>query len=360
MTKKKTNVVIKERKPLLRTNKPVKLPDNVTWLKQPNIITLMSCDLSKMQMRAVIIIVEALQDDINKRIGGTPFAQLSLFKDEDEDKIVKLSIPIRNFGVKPNHYPELRNAIKDLAKIPVEIDVVHPDTGEATFNTSLLSAIIPLEGSQRKNVIFRIEREVAKCLVQVDLSNGLGYTNYIKEIALTARSKYTIRMYMLIASWRDKGGFSMEVPKFKHWLQIDETEYTDWKDIEKRVIKTAEEELHEKADIWFHYSPVYDQDVSLKVPYKIDFKVIRSAKDGDKQIVDNAKRAILQILQNGRLSSQKCSNIIDAMTIYNYHLIRDKVIDLFMYINANKKGIRDPAEYAYTSMMKYIENIENE
>lgn len=260
-------LVIKERTRLLRTNKPVKLPDNVTWLKQPNIITLMSCDLNKMQMRAIIILIESLQEDINKRIGGAPFAQLSLFQDEDEDKVVKINIPIRSFGVKPNHYPELRNAIKDLAKIPVEIDIEHPETGEATFNTNLLSAIIPIEGSQRKNVIFRIEREVAKCLLSIDFRGKLGYTRYIKEIALTARSKYTIRMYMLIASWRDRGGFSMEVEKFKHWLQIDENEYQEWKDIERRVIKTAEEELHEKADCWFHYSPVYLEDISLRIAF---------------------------------------------------------------------------------------------
>lgn len=355
----KRNVVIKERKPLLRTNKPVKLPDNVTWLKQPNIITLMSCDLNKMQMRSIIILIEALQEDINKRISGTPFAQLSLFRDEDEDRIVKLSIPIRNFGVKPNHYPELRNAIKDLAKIPVEIDIVHPETGEATFNTSLLSAIIPVEGSQRKNVIFRIEREVAKCLVQVDLSSNLGYTKYIKEIALTAGSKYTIRMYMLIASWRDKGGFSMEVDKFKHWLQIDDTKYPDWKDIEKRIIKTAEEELHEKADCWFHYSPVYDQNVSLKVPFRIDFKVIRSAKDEDKQILDNAKRSIQNVLSNLGLSLKRTNEIVDKMSIENYMLIRDKIFDLYSYIQSNKKSIRSVSEYTYKSMISFIEELKD-
>ncbi|MDR3059918.1 MAG: replication initiation protein [Prevotella sp.] len=198
-----SKLVIKERKPLLRTNKPVKLPGDITWLKQPNIVTLMSCDLNKMQMRAVIVLIEALQDDINKRYLGTPFMQLSLFKDEDEDRQVKLSIPVRSFGVKPNHYNELREAVKQLSKIPVEIDVNHPETGDATFNTTLLSAIIPIEGSQRKNIIFKIEREVAKCLVNIDIPNKLGYTKYIKEIALTARSKYTIRMYMLIAFLRD-------------------------------------------------------------------------------------------------------------------------------------------------------------
>lgn len=352
-------LVIKERKPLLRTNKPVKLPNNVTWLKQPNIITLMSCDLNKMQMRAVIVLIEALQDDINKRIGGAPFAQLSLFKDEDEDKLVKISIPIRHFGVRPNHYPELRNAIKDLAKIPVEIDITHPETGDATFNTSLLSAIIPIEGSQRKNVIFKIEREVAKCLLAIDFSQNRGYTKYIKEIALTARSKYTIRMYMLIASWRDKGGFSQDVEKFKHWLQIDESEYPDWKDIERRVIKTAEEELHEKADCWFHYSPVYDENVSLKVPCRIDFKVIKATKDKDLQMVETAKRMLSNILLNNiKLTTTQTEEIISVMDVTNYMLIRDKLTEVYSYVQENKKAIRSPSEYIYVSMTKYIETLE--
>lgn len=357
----KKNVVIKERKPLARTNKPVKLPDNVTWLKQPNIITLMSCDLNKIQMRAIIILIETLQEDINKRISGAPFAQLSLFKDEDEDRVVKISIPIRNFGVKPNHYPELRNAIKELAKIPVEIDIKHPETGEATFNTNLLSAIIPLEGSQRKNVIFRIEREVAKCLVQVDFSQGLGYTNYIKEIALTADSKYTIRMYMLISTWKHKGGFSMDVDKFKHWLQIDDSKYSDWKDIERRIIKTAEEELHEKANCWFHYSPVYDQNVSLKTPFRLDFKVISSASDEAEKELEIKKRSLQNVLVNNlKLSLNQSNDIISLLTIYNHKEITEKLFSLYDYIQNNRKTINSVSEYSYKSLMSFIESLKTD
>jgi hypothetical protein len=356
---KRNNIVIKERKPLLRTNKPVKLPDNVTWLKQPNLITLMSCDLSKMQMRAVVVLIEALQEDINRKLSGAPYSQLFLFKDEDKDRVVKVSIPIRNFGVKPYSYPDLREAIKNLAKIPVEIDINHPETGAATFNTTLLSAIIPIEGSQRKNVIFRIEREVAKCLVQIDIPNNLGYTKYVKEIALNARSKYTIRMYMLIASWRDKGGFSMDVGKFKHWLQIEDTEYPDWKDIEKRVLKTAEEELHEKADCWFHYSPVYDQDVSLQTPYRIDFKVIRTAKEEDVKLLTNMKQSLYNVFINLHLSSKQASEIRNKINIENYMFVRDKVFDLYSYIQSNISTIRTIPEYFYSSMMKFIDELDS-
>lgn len=355
------NFIQKIRKPIKRTNLPVKLPDNVTWLKQPNIITLMSCDLNKMHLRVVITLIEALQVDMNRRIGGVPFGQLSIFQEEeDETKIIKISIPIRNFGVIPSHYPRLREATKDLSKLPVEIDVTHPETGDATFNTSLFSAMIPKEGSQRKNIIFRIEREVAKCLLQIDLTKNLGYTHYIKEIALTARSKYTIRMYMLISSWKSKGGFSMDVDKFKHWLQIDPAEYGEWKDIEKRVLRTAEEELLERADCWFHYSPVFDQDVSLKTPCRIDFKVISANRQDDEKVLSNVKQSLYHVFINLKLSAKQAAEIKESLTIYNYMLIRDKIISISAYIDENRNSIRSIPEYFYKSIMSYINELNEE
>ena len=45
-----------------------------------------------------------------------------------------------------------------------------------------------------------MDREVAKVFINVDR----GFTRYIKENSLRAQSRYTIRMYMLISSWKEK------------------------------------------------------------------------------------------------------------------------------------------------------------
>ena len=76
-----------------------------------------------------------------------------------------------------------------------------------------------------------MDREVAKVFINVDR----GFTRYIKEIALRAQSRYTIRMYMLISSWKEKGGFSIYVDRFRKFLKLED-KYPEFKDLYRRVI----------------------------------------------------------------------------------------------------------------------------
>ena len=65
--------------------------------------------------------------------------------------------------------------------------------------------------------------------MDVLLNVDKGFTQFIKEIAFNASSKYTIRLYMLISSWKNKGGFSIDMGKFRKWLKL-ENKYNDYKD----------------------------------------------------------------------------------------------------------------------------------
>ena len=46
--------IVRIRKGHPRTNLPVKLPENPTWLKQPNVVTLMAGDFKTVQIRILI------------------------------------------------------------------------------------------------------------------------------------------------------------------------------------------------------------------------------------------------------------------------------------------------------------------
>lgn len=47
--------IVRIRKGHPRTNLPVKLPENPTWLKQPNVVTLMAGDFKTVQIRKSFI-----------------------------------------------------------------------------------------------------------------------------------------------------------------------------------------------------------------------------------------------------------------------------------------------------------------
>ena len=60
--------IVRIRKGHPRTNLPVKLPENPTWLKQPNVVTLMLVILRSVQIRILIAVIEKLQDVIELSI----------------------------------------------------------------------------------------------------------------------------------------------------------------------------------------------------------------------------------------------------------------------------------------------------
>jgi hypothetical protein len=60
--------IVRIRKGHPRTNLPVKLPENPTWLKQPNVVTLMAGDFKTVQIRILIAVIEKLQDVIELSI----------------------------------------------------------------------------------------------------------------------------------------------------------------------------------------------------------------------------------------------------------------------------------------------------
>ena len=88
-TKKKVEgtEITRSRKGHARTNLPVKLPDNPTWIKQPNIITLMSYDFNTLNIRVLITVIEKIQTAVEESIqhfvkkDGIGFEQLALFEE---------------------------------------------------------------------------------------------------------------------------------------------------------------------------------------------------------------------------------------------------------------------------------------
>jgi len=188
--------IVRIRKGHPRTNLPVKLPENPTWLKQPNVVTLMAGDFKTVQIRILIAVIEKLQNAIELSIQhldkyGTsiPCEQLSLFQ-EYSDRI-RVDIAYRDLGVNPDQYKEVKSMVRKLISIPVEFDVKDPITGEESWSITGLftKANIPKTPYSR-GFSLEMDREVAKVFINVDR----GFTRYIKEIALRAQSRYTIRM----------------------------------------------------------------------------------------------------------------------------------------------------------------------
>lgn len=344
--------VIRERKGHPRTNKPVPLPDNPTWLKQSNIVTLMSYDFKTIQIRVLIALIEKIQGAIEESITQkVSYEQLSLFKEFESSEKIFFTIKYKDLGIAPDQYSDVRFALKQLATIPVEFDTKDPITGADSWAVAgLFKAYIP-KGTHNKTFTLEMDKEIAKNFVNVDR----GFTKFIKEIAFSTQSKYTVRMYMLISSWKDKGGFSIKTEKFRRWLKL-ENKYPNFKDLYKRVIRPVYEELFEKANCWFEMAEVYKNEDD-KEPYKLNFKVIRSALTLKEQ-----EHLDTQITQIKNLSFRYLSmedehfqRIIPFVNLSNCTAIVTKVMDLIKYVEKNRKNINSIPEYCVQALLKETE-----
>lgn len=356
-TKKKVDgtEITRSRKGHARTNLPVKLPDNPTWIKQPNIITLMSYDFNTLNVRVLITVIEKIQTAVEESIqhfvkkDGVGFEQLALFEEYKNENVIRLKIQYTELGIAHNQYVDVRAAIRQLVTIPVELDAVHPVTGEECWKIQgLLKAYFPKKGSRHFEI--EMDKDVAKIFVNVDR----GFTKFIKEIAFATDSKYTVRMYMLISKWKDAGGFKWETAKFRKWLRL-ENKYSNYKDLYKRVIQPAYNDLFEKSDCWFEITEKFNP--GEKEPYLLIFKVIKAAlseKEAEKLKIQctNIESMCARYL---KMTDKHLIRIIPLVNLNNYEKVLGKVQYLIEYMRDNYSTISDVAEYCTSALIKDFE-----
>ena len=251
---------------------PVLLP-SATFLFQPNGFPFNAqVALNLNQAKVIVKIIEHLQEPIVQTIENEHFRkqplQLSLF--DNDSNIIHLDFELSEFNTNPANYNKLKQDIIELKNYTVKQDIIYynKSLGEEIeaieYKNFLYSVKLPKK--YERKVTLSLDKDVAKFLVNVGTN---GYTKYLLEVALQAESKYTLLIYQLISSWREKGGFKWTIERFKKYLGIFD-KYSQWSDLNRYVIKPAYEELFENSDLWFEYDVQYKG----KTPYLISFKII--------------------------------------------------------------------------------------
>jgi hypothetical protein len=233
-----------------------------------------------------------------------------------------------------------------LATIPVELDTNDPITGaESWYVSGLFKAYIPKE-KHRRSITIELDENVAKALVNVEK----GFTKYIKEIAFQTQSKYTVRIYMLVSSWRDKGGFSITLDRFRKWLKLD-NKYPKYKDLYKRVIRPVYEELFEKANCWFEMAEVYREKESE--PYRLNFKVVRAALtiQEEEYLQKQTNNLILMMSRHLHMEDKHIKQILPLLNPFNVNSAVQKVLSISEYLQKHWEEITSIPDYCTTALV---------
>ncbi len=319
-------------------------PQALTQLIQPNSITNSRSNMNLIQYKILSSIFLQLNPLIKKNIENKikrVSEELFVVDNASSDK-VEIEIAYRSFGMATNRYAEIRQALKSLASTTIEFE-----NEEYEIITSLCSVYIPK--AHKKSIKLEFKKEVANKLISIQT----GYTKYSHEIIYRLNSINSIQFYLMCCSWRDKGGFKHDLNWIKRWLSM-ENKYSKLSDFERWVLKPAQAELRDKADVWFEYS--IDKSNSSSVPM-INFKVLKNLTDAEVQMYNDRYNKILHIWRNNfNFKTKTITDLSSLITIRNIKELYSKNFLIHQYIVENK--IENIENYAYTALTNFFNNEE--
>lgn len=356
-TTKTTKAVVgvgKGKKREVKRNIPTELipVEEETWLLQPIAVTMMRHDYSLIQIRILVTIVEFMQNKLHKILNKEKM-EPGIFSDVelDNDGRLEIKTPFKTLGVDPNHYPQLRQSLKMLAAIPVEIPYKTTDGRSYLKVTNLCDVYIPKDtGLYEKYALLKIDRTVAQRLVSLDL----GYHRLGKQIVFACRNRYTQRIYMFIESWLDKGGTRIKTLDFRKMLRL-ENNYNKFSDFTRRVLNPAKEELQSLAengfcDCYFDYEKRYNHGQRGGEPDELVFTIFRAKNKLNHQLKDITEMQRNQfsdmLMRYFGFEVAVAKKMSERVTPENYQGAVSKLVDLRNRLRSDLT-IHDRAAYTY-------------
>lgn len=215
-----------------KNDKAIILP-GCTELYQPNRITNSKYkSFTLLQSRILITLIKELQTAILANMNGKDWKQLNLFP-SDDSSLIRVPILLKEIA-KPRQYGEVYEAILQLAKTSIQL----PSWNKNYYCiASLFPKVELLKIVYGYSIIYvELFKDAANKLIEIDKTgNGKpGYfTKHLYEVAMNAKNKYTYKLYMIIASWKQKGGFKISVEELKAQFGIPQNEYLLYKEFKR-------------------------------------------------------------------------------------------------------------------------------
>jgi plasmid replication initiation protein len=108
------------------------------------------------------------------------------------------------------------------------------------------------------------------------------FTLYLLKVFLRLRSKYSTQIYELMKMRQGLSRLSMSVEEFRRKMGLEE-KYSRFSSLRARVIDQAQEELREKADVYFTYRVVREG----RTPKRLEFFVKENA-----EVIENLQKEV--------------------------------------------------------------------
>lgn len=340
--------------------------DEQTWILQPVVVTTMRHDYDLTQTRALVTIIEKLEDSIKKIMDNVCSAeQLPLFTDQEfgEDEVGKdeimLKISLKDFGSDKRRYGTLKEALKQLVSIPIET-MATDERGKSYVHLSGLCEAYIEDKPYVNYVKIKLKRKIALRLLD---TKTMGVHRYLKEVVFSTKNKYVQRFYMFISSWKRSGASPVvKVIELRKMLRL-ENKYPRWDMFFSKVIKGAMEELKEKAeagetDCYFTVEPVYKNGKKRGEPESLRFTILQSkaGETASEIMMKKSQRIKMEEFLKGYLQQSRANinEIMSRVNVDNMNAFNTFMAELSKKVSQQGEKIKDLRAWAYTSCVRFL------
>jgi plasmid replication initiation protein len=171
-----------------------------------------------------------------------------------------------------------------------------------------------------------------------------NFTSFELNMALSLNSKFSKRLYEMLAQFRSTGILRITVLELKERLKLidsktGEEQYEKWSAFEKYVIKVAQKELEKHTDIVFDYKLKKTGKRITDIVFQIKQKtvstegVINSESLTANQNTEGGKRLLERLITDFRLRRDQADDIIKKFSVQE---INRTLYDINLKLKSNE------------------------
>lgn len=335
------------------------MPGNTALFQSNRITNAKYRGFSLMQSKLFVSIIKRLQEYIILDMNGGDYKQLELFNGRTAN--IEIGFAMSEIA-HPSHYKEVSEAADALQTLQFQFKNTKRDG--YTDNANLIAKISRQDRVDGKSFLYlTILPEVAEQLIIIDKNSMTRrpqyYTSYLYEVAMAAKSKYTIKLYWLLSSWKEKGGFSISYEKLREQLGInidtDESgkylEYPKYAEFKRFVLIPVQKDLEKKSNLWFHSAERGFETRVGKNVVSLNFKIITPEFEEENNIQLNNIRQLLKM--HASFTQENLEQLRSIFTPEtNIEKLKFRVVEIIHYTKENSATINLPQAYIIKSLLK--------
>ncbi len=279
-------------------------------------------------LRIIIILIQHLQPALRHKItfrrisGAVPERLLPPKSEMTLDGCHRIiTVPVSEFGFGKRNGGRLRKYLGELQHCHIFVSL----KGES-ISRPLIAGFDYPQFSRTVDI------HISEFVVQTLLTTEDGYFTFSKSLALSITNRYTLRIYWLVCSWKQKGGFAITAERFRRQFGLGRA-YGRIDNLTLKIIQPACQEMKDRFPVFFEYR-LYNA-ASQYVVFKVKTKKTKTELQADFLM---ARDTTFELLVSAGASVTLLSDIFAQLDHEDLLPFIHKLAEVTTYVRTQKSG----------------------